>query len=54
VGIEGFLEHADEKLLKLHKMMYTEMARMMAKERHKTLSYFVAELRKELDMKDSG
>jgi len=54
VGIEGFLKHADEKLLKLHNMMYTEAATIIAHERHKTLSYFLSELRKELEMKGSG
>jgi uncharacterized protein len=49
VGAEGFLRHADEKLLKLHQLMYTEEGKQMAKARHSVLRDFVAELRKELD-----
>jgi len=48
VGAEVFLRHADEKLLKLHQMMYTEEGKKMAKDRHSVLSAFVTELRKEL------
>jgi uncharacterized protein len=47
-GAEVFLRHADEKLLKLHQMMYTEEGKKMAKDRHSVLSAFVTELRKEL------
>jgi uncharacterized protein len=47
-GIEAFLEHADEKLLKLHEMMHTAEAKKLAKTRHAVLSAFVAELRAEL------
>lgn len=47
-GMEGFLRHADEKLLKLRDLMYTEPARAEAEIRHKTLEVFVNQLRSEL------
>ncbi len=46
-GIVGFLTHADEKLLKLASLLYTEEAKMIAKERHNTLEIFVNHLKKE-------
>jgi len=46
-GIQGFLDHADEKLLKLKEMMYTVPARELANERHEMLSVFVDRLRNE-------
>lgn len=46
-GIQGFLNHADEKLLKLKDMMHTVPARELAEERHETLSVFVERLRNE-------
>ena len=45
VGIAGFLHHADEKLLKLRDLMYTEPARKMAEKRHRVLESYVDELR---------
>ena len=48
VGIEGFLNHADEKLLKLRDVMYTDRARIEAGHRHRTLETFVNQLRSEL------
>ncbi len=48
VGIEGFLKHADEKLLKLHAMMHTEAASVIAAERHEILERFVEHLRDEV------
>lgn len=53
VGIKGFLRHADEKLLKLHKLMYTEEGKKLAKTRHVVLESFVAELRNELHSMES-
>lgn len=53
VGIEGFLKHADEKLLRLKDMMYTELGREYANERHIILNTFVEKLRDELDYADS-
>jgi len=47
-GIEGFLNHADEKLLRLKDLMYTAGARRIAEERHKTLNAFVMQMREEL------
>jgi uncharacterized protein len=47
-GIEGFLNHADEKLLRLKDLMYTDGAREIAEERHKTLEVFVLQLREEI------
>jgi uncharacterized protein len=47
-GIEGFLYHADEKLLKLRELMYTDNARIEAGHRHQTLEAFVNQLRSEL------
>ena len=44
VGIDGFLKHANEKLLQLHDLMYTKPARAEAKKRHATLSDFVQKL----------
>lgn len=52
-GIQAFLEHADEKLLKLHEMMHTSEAKKLAKTRHSVLSAFVAELRAELLSQES-
>lgn len=49
VGAKAFLRHADEKLLKLHQLMYTEEGRKIAQARHSVLNDFVTELRKELD-----
>lgn len=51
--IKGFLRHADEKLLKLHRMMNTEEAKRMAKSRHEVLLSFVTELREELRSMES-
>ncbi len=48
VGIDGFLSHADEKLLKLHKLMYTKQAKTLAEKRHVVLDRFVNQLRKEI------
>ncbi len=48
VGIQGFLKHADEKLLKLHRLMHTEPAARMASKKHEVLQSFVEELRAEL------
>jgi len=48
VGIDGFLSHADEKLLKLHKLMYTDQAKILAEERHVILDRFVNQLREEI------
>ena len=45
--VEGFLNHAEEKLLKLHAMMYTNKARAMAEQRHAFLTDFVRRLRQE-------
>jgi len=47
-GMEAFLRHADEKLLKLRDLMYTEPSRVEAKKRHSTLEAFVSQLRSEL------
>jgi uncharacterized protein len=47
-GIEGFLSHADEKLLRLKDLMHTEGARRIAEERHNTLDAFVMQIREEL------
>ncbi|MDF1538265.1 MAG: HD domain-containing protein [Candidatus Thorarchaeota archaeon] len=46
-GIEGFLTHANEKLLKLAGLLYTEEAKRIAKERHNVLEVFVNQLKKE-------
>jgi len=46
-GIQGFLNHADEKLLRLKEMMYTVHAKKLAAERHEMLSAFVDQLRSE-------
>lgn len=51
-GIEGFLKHADEKLLKLHDLMYTKKAKQIAKERHVFLDAFVIRLREEISKPD--
>ncbi|MEM2142099.1 MAG: HD domain-containing protein [Candidatus Thorarchaeota archaeon] len=48
-GIKGFLDHAEEKLLKLKDMMYTEIGRQIAGERHRLLQQYVEALRAELD-----
>lgn len=48
VGMMGFLQHADEKLLKLKDLMYTTKGKELALERHMVLQNFVNELREEL------
>ena len=50
VGIEAFLSHADAKLLRLKDLMYTEGAKPIAEERHRTLEAFVLQLREELQL----
>lgn len=47
-GMIGFLEHADEKLLKLKDLMYTEPGKLLAEKRHEVLQKFVDALRGEL------
>jgi uncharacterized protein len=47
-GIQGFLNHAEEKLLRLKDLMYTASAKKMAAERHKTLLRFVQQLKQEI------
>ena len=47
-GMGGFLDHADEKLLKLRDLMYTDRARVEAEHRHHTLEAYVKQLRSEL------
>jgi uncharacterized protein len=47
-GMKGFLQHADEKLLKLRDLMYTEKGKQLAAERHLVLQRFVDELREEI------
>ncbi|MFW9794344.1 MAG: HD domain-containing protein [Candidatus Thorarchaeota archaeon] len=47
-GIESFLKHANEKLLKLKDLIYTEPSRVEAEKRHKILEAFVNQLRSEL------
>lgn len=47
-GVERFLSHADEKLLKLKDLMYTDHGRKLARKRHTVLKNFVDELRVEL------
>jgi uncharacterized protein len=49
-GIKGFLDHADEKLLRLKDLMYTNGAKVIAEERHRTLKSFVMQLREELEL----
>jgi uncharacterized protein len=49
-GIEAFLNHADEKLLRLRDLMYTDGARAVAEERHSTLKAFVTQMREELQL----
>jgi uncharacterized protein len=44
VGMKGFLKHANEKLLILHEMMYTEPAKKEAEKRHEILSNFIQQL----------
>jgi uncharacterized protein len=46
-GIDGFLQHADEKLLRLKDLLYTEAAKDIAIERHTFLESFVTRLRNE-------
>lgn len=46
-GIQGFLNHADEKLLRLKERMYTVRAKELAAKRHEVLSIFVDQLREE-------
>jgi uncharacterized protein len=45
---EGFLKHAEDKLLKLRDLMYTDEARVIAESRHKVLEEFVNQLRAEM------
>ncbi len=46
-GITGFINHAYEKLLKLRSLLYTDVARHLADERHELLKKFVERLREE-------
>lgn len=48
-GIRGFLQHADEKLLKLKDLMCTTPGKQLAAERHEILSRYVEELRQEME-----
>ena len=50
VGVDGFLSHADKKLLKLKDLMYTDRAKVEANKRYKTLEAFVLQLREELQI----
>ena len=47
-GMIGFLQHADEKLLKLKDLMYTTKGKLLAMQRHEVLQGFVDELRDEI------
>ena len=47
-GMNGFLKHADEKLLKLKDLMYTDPGKHLATKRHELLQKFVDELREEI------
>ncbi len=47
-GLIGFLQHADEKLLKLKDLMYTKKGKVLAIERHNVLQRFVDVLREEI------
>ena len=47
-GMSGFLKHADEKLLKLKDLMYTEPGKLLAEKRHEVLQKFVDALREDL------
>lgn len=49
-GIKGFLDHADEKLLRLRDLLYTDSAREIALRRHRILVEFVWQLRSELGL----
>jgi uncharacterized protein len=48
VGIQGFLKHADEKLLRLRDLLYTQAAKQLGKKRHRVLELLVEELRSEI------
>lgn len=48
VGIEGFLKHADEKLLRLYELLYTQTAKQLGKQRHRILEMLVEEMRREV------
>ncbi|MHA2135606.1 MAG: HD domain-containing protein [Candidatus Thorarchaeota archaeon] len=48
VDMDGFLRHADEKLLRLKGLMHTKAASSMAEERHIVLRAFVDQLRIEV------
>ena len=47
-GMIGFLQHADEKLLKLKDLMYTKKGKVLAIQRHDVLLKFVDVLREEI------
>ena len=47
-GMNGFLKHTDEKLLKLKDLMYTDLGKHLATNRHELLQKFVDELREEI------
>ncbi|MHA2312935.1 MAG: HD domain-containing protein [Candidatus Thorarchaeota archaeon] len=52
-GVKGFLRHADEKLLRLNQLMYTEEGKILAQRRHSVLNSFIIELRKEIGSLES-
>jgi uncharacterized protein len=53
VGIKGFLTHANEKLLKLHNLLYTDPAKKVSLKKHAILSNFVQELINETKIDDA-
>ncbi|MCF2135845.1 MAG: HD domain-containing protein [Candidatus Thorarchaeota archaeon] len=50
--MEGFLHHADEKLLKLANLIHTQPAKRMAHQRHQILQSFVEQLREEISLEE--
>ncbi len=48
-GMIGFLQHAEEKLLKLKDLMYTDSGKQLAEERHRVLRLFVDRLYQEIE-----
>jgi uncharacterized protein len=49
-GLQDFIKHFNEKLLKLKNLMYTDLGRSLAEERHKFMLSYLKQLDNEIDI----